>query len=199
MLSINDLKPGIFFLWQDEPWEVLEASHLKMQQRRPVLQTKIRSLKTGKTLPHNFQQADTFEEAEIERSVITFLFSHRGQSTFQWIRQAHHENPAHPGERFTLSDDTIGEGKKFLKPNTELSALRFRGDIINVQLPVKVDLTVKEAPPGTRGDTAQGGTKQVVLETGAVLSVPLFIEAGDVVRVNTESGEYVERVVKSQK
>jgi elongation factor P len=190
MLTMNDLKPGVFFLWESEPWEVLEAHHLKMQQRRPVLQTKIRSLKTGKTLQHNFQQSDTFEEAEVEKNKITFLFSHRGESTFQ--------DPKYPRARFMLPDEVMGEGKKFLKPGTELEAVHFQGKIITVKLPIKVDLMVKEAPPGTRGDTAQGGTKQVTLETGAVMNVPLFIEQGDTIRVNTETGEYAERISKSQ-
>lgn len=187
---MNDLKPGVFFLWEGEPWEVLEAHHLKMQQRRPVLQTKIRSLRTGKALPHNFQQSDTFEETEVEKSKVTFLFSHRGESTLQ--------NQKDPRARFVLSDDVIGEGKRFLKPGTELEAVSFQGKIISVKLPIKIDLLVKEAPPGTRGDTAQGGTKQVVLETSATLNVPLFIEEGDTIRINTETGEYAERISKSQ-
>lgn len=189
MLTMNDLKSGVFFLWQGEPWEVLEAHHLKMQQRRPVLQTKIRSLKTGKTLQHNFQQSDTFEEIEVEKSKVIFLFSHRGESTLQ--------DPKDPRARFVLSDEAIGEGKRFLKPGTELEAVHFEGKIITLKLPIKVDLVVKEAPPGTRGDTAQGGTKQVVLETGAALNVPLFIEQGDTIRINTDTGEYAERVSKA--
>ncbi|MDP3795086.1 MAG: hypothetical protein Q8R13_04115 [bacterium] len=187
---MNDLKPGVYFLWESEPWEVLEAHHLKMQQRRPVLQAKARNLKTGKTLQHNFQQADTFDEVEIERSALKFLFAHRGELTFQ--------ESQNPSKRLTLPEGVVGEEKKFLKPGLELEAIHFQDRIINIRLPIKIDYMVREAPPGTRGDTAQGGTKQVVLETGHPIAAPLFIEAGDVIRVNTETGEYVERVAKGK-
>jgi len=99
-----------------------------------------------------------------------------------------------PSKRFELEEEKIGEGVKFLKPGLILDGLKFKDKIINVTLPIKVKLKVVEAPPGIRGDRSQPGTKQVTLETGAKINVPLFVEAGDIIEVNTETGEYVRRV-----
>ena len=105
------------------------------------------------------------------------------------------ENPA---IRFSLTADQVGEKSRFLKENMEVETVKFEGTIINIAIPIKVDLEVKEAPPSIRGDTSQGGKKTVVLESGAEVSTPLFIEAGDIIRVNTETGDYVERVTKGK-
>lgn len=167
---------------------VLEAHHLKMQQRRPVVQTKMRNLMSGKVLERNFAQSDTFEEADIARQKVKYLYGHRDQFWFSY------END--PAKRFEISEEMLGESVKFLKANTVLDALLFNDKIIAVELPVKMDFKVVEAPPAIRGDTAQGGVKQVTIETGATLNVPLFINEDDTVRVNTETGEYTERVEK---
>jgi elongation factor P len=99
-----------------------------------------------------------------------------------------------PSKRFSFTEEQIGSGSKFLKPNEVMDGIVFNDKIINVVVPIKVQLKVTDAPPGIKGDTAQGGTKTVVLETGAEINAPLFIEAGDVIEINTESGEYVRRV-----
>ena len=99
-----------------------------------------------------------------------------------------------PSNRFSISEETIGDQGRFLKPQMTVRAIKFDGRIINVEIPIKVEYKVTEAPPNVRGNTAQGGTKQVVIETGAKISTPMFVETGDVIRVNTETGEYVERV-----
>jgi len=201
MLTYNDLKKGVMFVLEGEPYEVLEYEFLRMQQRKPVAKTKIKSLITGKVHERNFHYSDNFEEAEIEKEPVKFLYSHRGEFWFS--------EPADPAKRFTLKEDVIGAPAKFLKPNTEVTAVKFsdpafvkdyggQGKIINIEVPIKMDLKVKEAPPGLRGDTAQGGTKTAVLESGATISVPLFVNSGDVVRVNTETGSYVERVEKTK-
>ena len=188
MLGMNDLKIGTFFIIEGQPYEILFSQHLKMQQRRPVMQTKIKNLLTGKVIERNFQQSDYFEEADIEKKEVKFLYSHRNEFWFSELDD--------PSKRFKLGNDIIGEASKFLKPNTLISALLFNGEIINIELPVKMDFKVVEAPPSVRGNTAQGGTKQVKLETGAMVDVPLFINEGDIVRVNTQTGEYAERIEK---
>ena len=99
-----------------------------------------------------------------------------------------------PSNRFQLSDEMVGDSGKYLIANTEVEIRWFDEEPIQVKIPVKVELKVTEAPPNTRGNTAQGGNKVVTLETGATLTVPMFVEAGDVVRINTESGDYVERI-----
>lgn len=189
-LGVNELKPKVFFILEGQPYEVLETHHLKMQQRRPVVQTRMRNLVNGKTLERNFAQSDIFEEADIERRQVKFLYNHRDEYWFA--------DPVNPAQRFKLEKEIIGDNYKYLKPNTLLEAISFDGKIITIELPIKMDFKVIEAPPAIRGDTAQGGVKQVVLETDATVNVPLFISEGDVVRLNTETGEYVERIEKSK-
>ncbi|OHB19721.1 MAG: hypothetical protein A3F96_01320 [Parcubacteria group bacterium RIFCSPLOWO2_12_FULL_40_10] len=188
MLGMNDLRIGTFFIMEGQPYEVLFSQHLKMQQRRPVMQTKIKNILTGKIIEKNFQQSDYFEEADIDKKEVKFLYSHRNEF---WFSEAEDSS-----KRFKLEENIIGEFGKFLKPNTLISALLFNRKIINIELPVKMDFKVVEAPPSVRGNTAQGGTKQVKLETGAMTDVPLFINEGDIIRINTQTGEYAERVEK---
>lgn len=187
-LSYTDLKKGFIFVYEGSPYEVMEAHFLRMQQRKAVVQTKIRNLITGKVLDRNWQPSDEFQEAEVEKKPATFIYSTRGEVWF-------HED-GNPKARFSLPEDQLGEAIKFLKPNTSVSTVVFNGKVITVTPPIKVDLKVTEAPPAIRGNTAQGGTKQVTLETGAVISVPLFVNEGDILRINTETGEYTERVNK---
>ncbi len=189
-LGVNELKPKTFFIFEGQPYEVLETHHLKMQQRRPVVQTRMRNLLNGKTLERNFAQSDIFEEADIERKDVKFLYNHREEYWFT--------DPINPAQRFKLEKLIIGENYKFLKPNTSLEAVTFNNNIINIVLPIKMDFKVIEAPPAIRGDTAQGGVKQVKIETGAAINVPLFIDEGDIIRLNTETGEYVERMEKAK-
>ena len=190
MLNYNELKPGIVFVWKDEPWLVLEYQFLRMQQRKPVARTKIRNLKNGKVLDQTFHYGDSFEEAEITRRSVKYLYNNRGQYWFSDI-----DNPAN---RFSLGEDTVGNTGKFIKENTEVTIIEFDENVIGVELPIKVELSVKEAPPSIKGGTASGGTKPAILETGMSVNVPMFISTGDIVRVNTQTGEYVERTEKAK-
>lgn len=153
------------------------------------MQTKIRNLKTGQLLSRNFKPADTFAEADIEKKPIKFIYGRRGEYVFSETND--------PSKRFTLKEEVVKDNKKWLKPNTEVSAIFFEDKIINLSLPIKMDLKVTEAPPGVQGDRAQSGTKAITLETGAVIQAPLFINTGDTIRINTESGLYVERAEKA--
>ena len=186
MLSYTGLTKGTTFILDGEPYEALEYKFLRMQQRKPVVQTKIKNLITGKTISRNFHQNETFEEAEIEKEELNFIYSHRGE---YWFNKKNN-----PKQRFSLAEKIIGESAKFLKPNTVVTAYKFKGAILNIVLPIKMDYKVAEAPPAIRGNTAQGGAKQIILENGLKIQAPLFIEEGNVVRINTETGEYVERV-----
>ena len=191
MINYNELKPGVNFIMDGEPYEVLEFSFLRMQQRKPVAQTKIRSIITGKILSRNFQHTESFQEADIDYKKVKFLYSHKDKFIFCDIQN--------PSARFELPAEIIGEKTKFFKPNSEIEVMSFKDKIVNIRLPIKMDFKVVEAPPSTRGNTAQGGTKTVTIETGAQISVPLFINEGDIIRINTQTGEYVERVEKSKK
>ena len=186
-LAYTDLTKGIIFVMDGQPWEVLEMNFLRMQQRKAVVQTRIKNLETGKIVDRNFQASDSFEEAEIERRPAMFIYQNRGEYWF------HAEG--NPKDRFQISADLLGDRGQFLKPNTKVTTIRFNGDkVIGVEIPVKMDFKVIEAPPSIKGNTAQGGTKVVVVEGGAKVNAPLFVNEGDVIRVNTNTGDYVERV-----
>ena len=188
MLSYNELKIGTLFVKDGEPYEVLEYAFIRMQQRQPVAQLKIKNLISGKVQNYAAHQNDAFPEAEIETVPVQFIYRRDGE---YWFHEA-----GNPKARFTLKEDVVSETANYLKQGSEVKAFRFNEKIINIEPPVKVDLKVTEAPPAIKGNTAQGGTKTVTLETGAKLNVPLFINEGDVVRVNTKTGLYVERVEK---
>ncbi|MDP2676413.1 MAG: elongation factor P [bacterium] len=188
MLSYTDLTKGTVFVMNGEPYEILETNFVRMQQRKPVVQGKIKNLLTGKVVSRTFHQSETFEEAEIEKKEAVFVYEHRGKFIFT--------EPDSPSARFELDEGAIGEQKKFLKPNLIVTRYIFNDTVINIALPIKIDYLVKEAPPNVKGDTATGGNKIVTLENGLEMAVPMFINQGDVIRVNTVTGEYTERVEK---
>jgi len=185
-LSYNDLKVGTIFIKDGAPFKVLDYAFIRMQQRKPVAQLKIKNLITGKIQEFTAHDNDEFEEAELETIAVKFIYSNRGEYWFTEINN--------PKMRFSLKEENLKEDAKYLKSNLELTAYKFKDKIINIELPVKIDLRVVEAPPALKGNTAQGGTKTVVLETGAKINVPLFVKEGDVIRINTQSGEYIERI-----
>jgi elongation factor P len=188
MISYNNLRPGVIFLLDGQPYQVLEFNFLRMQQRKPVAQTKIKNLISGKIISRNFQPSETFEEAEVIYRQVKFLYSHKDKFVFC--------EPNDPSKRFELEQEQIGNMKLYLKPNNSIDVMEFNDKIININLPIKMDFKVIEAPPGIKGNTAQGGVKAVKIETGAMVNVPLFVDSGDIVRINTETGDYVERVDK---
>jgi len=186
MLSHGDLKRGVRIILDGQPYEILETNFMKKAQRRPVVQSKIKNLITGNVFARNFQQGEVFEEAALEKIKAKFIYQHRDRFFFC--------QEANPSKRFDLTAERIGPQAKFLKNDQEVEVLIFNDEIINVVLPIKIQLKVTEAPPGVKGDRAQGGNKIVSLETGAKISAPLFIEEGDTVEINTETEEYVRRM-----
>ncbi|MBX4192316.1 elongation factor P [Candidatus Parcubacteria bacterium] len=190
MLEYNEILPKKVILIDGEPYEVLDAHVFRKQQRKPVNQTKLRHLITGRITEQAFHQAEKAEEADLSTKPVRYLYTNRGE----WWFCA----DSNPADRFMLDTDLIGPAGQFLKPNSVVDALVFDEKIISIRMPIKVDLLVKEAPPAVRGNTAQGGTKEITLETGARLQAPLFINEGDVVRINTETASYVERADKQK-
>ncbi len=190
MLSYNELKPGTYIVLDAKPYVVVEFNFLRMQQRKPAVQTKIRDLVSGKVIAKTFHPNDSIEEADISKKKVKFLYTSRGEFWF-----CEENNPA---SRFKLPQEIIGDSSDFLKPNILVDALVLGEKIINIDLPIKVDLKVVEAPPSFKGNTASGGSKQAKLETGATINVPFFINEGDIIRVNTRERNYVERVSKSE-
>jgi elongation factor P len=189
MLSYNELKPGKVIVWKDEPWLVLDYQFLRMQQRKPVARTKIKSLKSGKVLEQTFHYGDTFDEADVNKKSVKFLYESKGEYWFSDIKD--------PSKRFSIDEGVVGTTGKYIKQNSEVTALLFEDEPIGIEPAIKVELEVTETPPGIKGATASGGNKPATLETGAVVNVPMFINAGDVVRINTQTGEYTERIEKA--
>ena len=200
MLSINDLKRGVIIVIDGSPYVVSEVKHLHMGRGGSSVQTKIKNLQTSQLFSRNFKPADSFEEAETEKIKSRFLYESK---EIYWFNEI-----GNPKNRFSFKKEELGdECVNFLKANLEVIALKFSAEggsasggndkFINIELPVKIDFKVVEAPPSIRGDTAQGGNKPVVIETGAKILVPLFIEEGDIIRINTQTGEYAERIEKA--
>src|SRR3989344_5850332 len=198
MLSINDLQNGSMIKIDGQPFVVLSVKNLHIGRGGSSIQTKIKNVKTGQVLERNYKPADAFEETEIEKMKSRFLYESRGTYWFDEVNNSP-RSPMATGalakglgakNRFSLKADEIGDQAQFLKPNLEILAIQFDGKIISIELPIKVDYKVIEAPPAVRGDTAQGGTKIIVIEGGAKISTPLFINEGDVIRINTSTGEY---------
>ncbi len=188
MLEYNEILKGKVILYNEAPYEVLDAHVFRKQQRKPVNQTKLRNIITGKVTEQAFHVSEKAQEADLSTKGVKYLYANKGELWF-----CSENNPA---DRFTLSEEMIGTPAKFLQANGIVEALVFDENIIGIKLPIKMDLKVVDAPPAVKGNTAQGGSKQVKLETGATIDAPLFINEGDIVRVNTETGEYVERADK---
>lgn len=189
MLTINDLKTKIIVMVNGAPYQVLEVKHQHLGRGGASAQTKIKNLATGQVFSRNFKPADAFEEAEIEKRPLTYLYAHRRERVFA--------AKGNPRERYQLAEETLGEAAKWLKPGSEVGALFSKERLLTITLPIKMDFIVTDSPPGFKGNTAAAGTKTVTIETGAKIQTPLFIEAGDTIRVNTETGEYVERISKA--
>ncbi len=186
MLEYNEIKEGKFIVYEGEPWEVLSSHVFRKQQRKPVNATKLRNLKTGRVTEISFHVSDKSEEADLEKKEIKYLYSNRGE---YWFCEAND-----PSKRFKLDEAMLGPGFKFIKENSIIDAILFEEETIGVKIPIKVDLKVVEAHPAVKGNTAQNATKAIKLETGAEIQAPMFVKEGDVVRVNTETGAYTDRI-----
>ena len=186
MVSFNELKKGTTIIIEKQPYLIIEAAFLFKGRGSSVLQAKLKNLITGNLISRTFHPSDEFEEAEIEKIKVKFLYQHRDSFFF-----CEEQNSA---KRFDLKTEQIGEQGKFLKSNQLVEGLVFQNKIVNISLPIKINLKVIEAPPGIRGGRAEPGTKTVTLETGAKVNVPLFIKVNDTIEVNIETGKYVRRI-----
>ncbi|MFA6422497.1 MAG: elongation factor P [Candidatus Buchananbacteria bacterium] len=184
--TLNDIKKGKNLIQDAEPYVVMEANFVKMQMRKPVMQTKLKNLITGKTMEVNFHQGDRVEEANLQRKKVDYLYND-GESYFFMAQDDF--------EQFAISKENIASQIGYLKEGDKVDALYFNGNPVSISLPPKVELKVVSAPEGVKGNSAQGRvTKTAQMETGLNVQVPLFVKEGDTVRINTETSEYVERV-----
>lgn len=184
MLGITEIKTGKKIIWNSEPYIVLDYQHSKIGRGGAVMRTKLKSLLSGAVIDYAFQGADKIEEAETSKSHAQYLY-HEGEEYFFMDTESY--------DQFSLSKSVIGDAVRYLVDGTEVSILNWNNQPINVEIPVKVTLTVTDAPPGLKGDTASGGDKVVTLETGFQVTTPLFIKTGDKLIINTEKGTYVSR------
>jgi elongation factor P len=188
-LQYNEIREKKIIIYNNEPCEVLESHVARTQQRKPQNQVKLKSLISGKVFPATFHASESAEEADVGKRDISFLYHNRGEYWFC--------DPEDKSNRFKLNEALVGNVGKFLKQNGNVTALIWDNDdeetIIKLTLPIKMEFKVKEAPPAIRGDTSKGGNKVITLENGSTLTAPMFINEGDIIRVNTETGEYVER------
>ena len=190
-LQYNEIREKKIIIYNDEPCEVVESHVARTQQRKPQNQVKLKSLIAGKTIAATFHVSESANEADIDKKDVTFLYANKGEYWFC--------DPEDKSNRFKLDEVLIGNAAKFLKQNSNVTALVWTNEddeekIIKITLPIKINFRVKEAPPAVRGDTSKGGNKVITLENGATLNAPMFINEGDTVSINTENGEYVERV-----
>jgi elongation factor P len=155
----------------------------------PPNATKLKNLLSGRVVEKSFHASDRAEEADMGSREVKYLYVNKGEYWFCDAKDA--------SDRFQLSADTVGDTIKFIKPNTLLDGKTFNDDIISLKYPIKVDLKVTEAAPAVKGNTSGNALKQVKLETGATIMVPMFINEGDILRINTDTGEYTERAEKA--
>jgi elongation factor P len=189
VLSYNEITLKKVILHEGEPYLVVASHVFRKQQRKPVNITKLKGLKSGRVLEVTFHQNETVDEAELETRSVTFIYRKPGEYWFHTTGNA--------GDRFALSEDLVGEQGRFMKERMEIDAILFDDEVIGLKFPIKMELKVKEAMDAVKGNTSSGALKEVTLETGTTIMAPMFINAGDVISINTETGEYSERIEKA--
>ncbi|MEN9913123.1 MAG: hypothetical protein RLY66_531 [Candidatus Parcubacteria bacterium] len=188
ILEYSEITEKKFIVLDGSPYEVLSSHVFRKQQRKPVNATKLKNLMTGKVTEYSFHQSEKVQEAEIESREVKYLYNSRGE---WWFCEA-----SDPSKRFKVTDEQAGPQARFLKANSTIDQLLFDEQPMGFKYPITVELKVTEAPPGIKGDTATGGSKIVTLENGTTINAPLFINEGDIIKINTEAAEYRERVGK---
>lgn len=184
--NLNGIKKGANIIYEGDPYIVVEANFVRMQQRKPVMQTKMKNLLNGKVAEVNFHPGDKVEEADLQKKKTEYLYN--DGSNYHFMTNDDYE-------QFSLPKTIVGHLANFMKDGDRVDVLYFAGNPVSISLPTKVELRVTSAPEGVKGNSAQGRVmKTAELETGVNIQVPLFIKTGDMIRVNTETEEYCERV-----
>jgi elongation factor P len=184
MLDAGELRKGVAIELDGEIYQILEYQHVKMQQRQPVVKLKLRDVRSGNVTERNFQSGDKVKPAFLEHRPVQYLYSDGDLYYFM-------DNESY--EQIMLTSAQVGEDINYLKEGLMLEILTCKGDTVAIELPNSVELQVTETEPGFKGDRATAGTKPAKLETGVAVQVPLFINAGDIIRVNTRTGAYLEK------
>jgi elongation factor P len=184
MISTGDLKRGMTIELDGELWSILEYNHIKIGRGSAQVRIKMRNLKTGTTVERTFQSGEKFRRAIVDRKPVQYLY-HEDETYYFMDTETF--------EQTTMTAGQLGEITGYLKDNGLLDILTFEDVPIDAELPPNVELVITRTDPGFRGDTASGGSKPATLETGLVVQVPLFVNEGDRIRVDTRSGQYIER------
>lgn len=185
-MDVNELKKtGIIINFDNSPYQVIFSQHSKTARGRSFIRTKIKNLITGQILEKTFSSSDKIEKADIEKTKANFLYHEDDKFFFM-----NNENY----EQFFLNKKILSNQEIFLKEGTEVEVLIFNQNPVNIELPKKINLKVIEAPPSIKGNSSTSPSKTVILETGVKINTPIFIKKGDIIKINTTTGEYVERV-----
>jgi elongation factor P len=184
MMDAGELRKGAAIELDGEIYQILEYQHVKMQQRQPVVKLKLRGVRSGNFTERNFQSGDKVATVFLEHRPVQYLYSDGNLYYFM-------DNDSY--EQIMLTAAQIGEGTNYLKEGLTLEILTCKGDTVTIELPYSVELRVTETEPGFKGDRATAGTKPAKLETGATIQVPLFINTGDIIKVHTRTGVYLEK------
>lgn len=184
-VSTSDFKNGLKINLDGSPYVIIYFQHVKPGKGGAFVRTKIKNLLNGKTVDKTFRAGEKVTEAEIEERVMQYLYNDGEDCIFMDSKNF---------DQIPITDEVIGDNSKFLLENAEVSVLFYKGNPVNIDLPSFVELVISQSDPGVKGDTSSGATKPATLETGAVIQVPLFLKEGEKVRVDTRTGEYVERV-----
>jgi elongation factor P len=185
MIDVNGLRKGVTFTMDGDLFKVIDYQHHKPGRGKAVIRTKLRNLRTGATIDKNFTSGDRVQDIRLDHRTVQYLYSD-GEFYYFMDTETY--------EQFPLSGAVLEDAKPYMVENMEIELSSYDGEYLDVELPITVDLQVKVAPPGFAGDTASGATKEVTLETGFTLQVPLFVNEGDVLRIDTRDGRYVTRV-----
>ena len=184
-VDTSQFRNGLKLELDGEPFTMIYFQHVKPGKGGAFVRTKVKNLKTGRVLDRTFRAGERVEEADVEEKTMQYLYQDGDNLVFMDTQSF---------EQIPFTPEQLGDARKFLKENLEVSVVLWRGRPIGVELPSFIEATVTRCDPGIKGDTASGATKPATIETGAVLQVPLFIKEGDVLRVDTRTGQYVERV-----
>jgi len=184
-LSINEIKPGLTILVNNEVWLTLECQHVKPGKGAAFVRVKIRNLKNNSIQEVTFRGDEKIEGAFVEERKLQYLY--KSGSIYHFMDQENFEE-------LTIAEEILGEKVKFLKDNLEVTGYFYKNEILNINLPNFIEFKIIHTEPGVKGDTAKSGTKPATIETGAIIQVPLFVNIGDKIKVDTRTGEYVERI-----
>ncbi|MBX2991167.1 MAG: elongation factor P [Bacteroidetes bacterium] len=185
MPSTSDFRPGLVIKYNNEPWTIIEFQHVNPGNWRAFVRTKLKNLKSGKVIENRFRAGESIDIIRIERKQFQYLY--HDATGYVFMDQENYEQMA-------VQKEQIGDGADFLKDGLVVDILMNGPEITGVELPITVELAVVETVPGVKGDSANPGTKPAKVETGATVNVPLFINEGDVVKIDTRTGQYLERV-----